>query len=262
MKPMVPPEKQLCILAREFRGTRDEQQRVAIASEYAKAVKRLIKSKSWDEIPTLEDQLPDEWMPDDFFTHWSLRPPIRRTARPAIITESKQDVTILKALLPAEMRDACQLESAGGRPNLVHQAREHLGKHHAPIVILFDTNILEQAVIADMIRDMKDQVNPAAVGIPYDVICCIPQIEMIFFEGAIDLQRIFPRFEEVFVNKLARTNPRQQLEALFKEGGGPRTLSAFLGKLKSDEVEKVQARDPIRRIVFFVTNNLAPVHSK
>ena len=42
--------------------------------------------------------------------------------------------------------------------------------------------------------------------------------------------------EEVFVKKIARTNPRQQLETLFKEGGGPGTLSAFLRKLKSDEV--------------------------
>src|SRR5262245_50270970 len=115
MKSILPPEKRLCVLARAFRGTRDEQQRAAIASDYAKAVKGLIKSKRWDEMPPLEDQLPDEWMPDTFFTYWSLRPPIRRTARPAILTEGKQDVTILRALLPADVRDACELESSGGR---------------------------------------------------------------------------------------------------------------------------------------------------
>jgi hypothetical protein len=75
----VPPEKQLCILAREFRGTRDEQQRAAIAGEYAQAVKQLIASNKWKRIPPLEDQLPDEWMPEAFFEFWSLRPPIRRT---------------------------------------------------------------------------------------------------------------------------------------------------------------------------------------
>ena len=78
----VPPEKLLCILAREFRGTSDEQQRMAIAGEYAKAVNRLIRGKKREEIPPLEDQLPDEWMPDAFFTHWSLRPPTQRTATP------------------------------------------------------------------------------------------------------------------------------------------------------------------------------------
>lgn len=262
MKSVVSPEKQLCILAREFRGTRDEQQRAAIAREYAKAVNRLIKSKGWDEIPPLEDQLPDEWMPDAFFTYWSLRPPLRRTGQPAIITEGKQDVAILRALLPTHVRDACELESAGGRPKLVPQACERLGKHHAPIVILFDTNTLDRTVIADMLRDMKDQVAPIAVGIPYDVVCCVPQIEIVFFEGAIDLRRIFPRFEEFFAKKLARINPRQQLEALLIGGGGPRTLSAFLGKLKPDEVERVQGKDPIRWVADFITNNFAPIYSK
>jgi hypothetical protein len=262
MKSTVTSEQLLCMLAREFRGTRDQQKRAAIAAEYAKLVKRLIKSKSWEEIPPLEDQLPDEWMPDAFFTHWSLRPPIRRTAQPAIITEGKQDVTILAALLPAEVQHACELESAGGLPNLGPQARERLSKHHAPIVIVFDTNTLEDAVIAEMLRDMKDQVAPAALGIPYDVVCCIPRIEKVFFESAIDLQRIFPYFKAVFVKGIARTNPKQQLEALFKEGGGPGTLSAFLAKLKPDEVEKLQAMDPIRRVVVFITNNLAPVQSK
>jgi hypothetical protein len=77
----VRPEKQLCILAREFRATRDEQERAAIAGKYAEAVTQLINSKKWKRIPTLEDQLPDEWMPEQFFEFWSLRPPIRRTGR-------------------------------------------------------------------------------------------------------------------------------------------------------------------------------------
>ncbi len=75
----VPPEKQLCILAREFRGTRDTQQRVEIARKYAHAVRQLIDSKKWRRIPPLEDQLPDECMPKAFFEHWSLTPPPTRT---------------------------------------------------------------------------------------------------------------------------------------------------------------------------------------
>ena len=74
------PEKQLCILAREFRGTRDERERAAIADKYAQAVSQLIDSKTWTRIPTLEDQLPDAWMPARFFEYWSLRPP-RRAGR-------------------------------------------------------------------------------------------------------------------------------------------------------------------------------------
>jgi hypothetical protein len=87
MKPIresnVPPEKQLCILAREFRGTRDEQERTAIAGKYAQAVLQLIDSKKWKRMPPLEDQLPDQWMPEEFFAYWSLQPPVRRADRRA-----------------------------------------------------------------------------------------------------------------------------------------------------------------------------------
>jgi hypothetical protein len=77
----LPLEKRLCILAREFRGTRNEQEHASIAAKYAEAVVELIKSKKWKRIPTPEDQLPDEWMPDQFFGFWSLRPPVRRDGR-------------------------------------------------------------------------------------------------------------------------------------------------------------------------------------
>ncbi len=77
----VRPEKRLCVLAREFRGTRDERERAAIAGRYAEAVVQLINSKKWKRIPALEDQLPDEWMPAQFFTFWSLQPPVQRAGR-------------------------------------------------------------------------------------------------------------------------------------------------------------------------------------
>jgi hypothetical protein len=65
-------ENQLGILAMKFRGGFDNKNEVA--KEYAQIVKLLINSGNWKEIPALEDQLPDEWMPDSFFEYWSLSP--------------------------------------------------------------------------------------------------------------------------------------------------------------------------------------------
>ena len=80
-KKNVPPAKQLSILAMQFRGTKDEAERIAIARAYSQAVDQLIAGKKWRLIPPLEDQLPDEWMPETFFEHWSLSPPPRRAGR-------------------------------------------------------------------------------------------------------------------------------------------------------------------------------------
>ena len=78
MKGVMPTNQSSCndeaclgILAIEFRGTRDDAQRRAIAGQYADAVRRLINSGKWTEMPAPEDQLPDEYMPEEFLRFWS-----------------------------------------------------------------------------------------------------------------------------------------------------------------------------------------------
>lgn len=63
-------EEQLGALAMQFRGTRDVARRAEIAREYAEVVNRLIQSGCWHEMPALEDQLPDDSMPESFFEYW------------------------------------------------------------------------------------------------------------------------------------------------------------------------------------------------
>jgi len=64
-------EALLGVLAMRFRGAQDSGERKTIAAEYAKTVKRLIKSGNWSEMPAPEDQLPDDVMPKEFFDFWS-----------------------------------------------------------------------------------------------------------------------------------------------------------------------------------------------
>lgn len=64
-------EERLGALAMRFRGTRHEAERRAIAEDYASAVRRLIQNGGWHEAPAFEDQLPDGWMPAEFFAYWS-----------------------------------------------------------------------------------------------------------------------------------------------------------------------------------------------
>jgi len=46
-------------------------ERDVIAKQYAKMVKELVKNRCWKEMPPPEDQLPDEFMPKQFFQYWS-----------------------------------------------------------------------------------------------------------------------------------------------------------------------------------------------
>jgi hypothetical protein len=251
----VPPEKRLCILAREFRGTRDEEQRGSIARKYAHAVRQLIDSKKWRRIPPLEDQLPGEWMPRAFFQHWSLTPPQTRIGRPTILLEGMQDVAILKALLPSDLLEDCDLQPVGGKRDLAAAARKQILERHAPVAILFDTDALDEAVIGEAFRAMKESVESVAGDVRFDIVSCIPNIEAVFFNGAVDLRRIFPEFEYALIPKLAKADPKRQLEALFENGGGPGNLDKFLAQLSSKEVKKLQAKGPIRQLATFIKKN-------
>jgi hypothetical protein len=68
----IPPATMLGILAMRFRNTRDEAVRTAITDEYAKVVECLIESGEWKDMPTFEDQLPDERLPKAFFDYWEI----------------------------------------------------------------------------------------------------------------------------------------------------------------------------------------------
>lgn len=63
--------ERLAQLAMNFRGTRQDDQLRAIANDYALTVERLIESRNWHDVPSFEDQLPDEWMPKTFYDYWA-----------------------------------------------------------------------------------------------------------------------------------------------------------------------------------------------
>jgi len=91
---------------------------------------------------------------------------------------------------------------------------------------------------------------------PFDLIYCIPHIEVIFFEDTTTLRRIFPQFDNFFILQFAKTQPKDQLEVLFQKGGGPKTLNAFLVQLTSADLEKLRELYPIQSTMAFITNNM------
>src|SRR5437879_5071690 len=142
----VPLETQLGLLAMQFRGTKDEARRNESAANYAHVVLRLIESGKWKEMPSFEDMLPSERMPEAFFVFWSIPSPHDRARdqrrKPTIILEGQDDVAILRAVLPPRVVDACELRPVGGRPSLIEAAKTQIVTRHAPVAILVDTDTL------------------------------------------------------------------------------------------------------------------------
>jgi hypothetical protein len=68
----IPLEAQLGLLAMRFRSTTDVSERDKVVAAYEHVVSQLIESGKWEEIPSFEDMLPDERMPEAFFNFWSI----------------------------------------------------------------------------------------------------------------------------------------------------------------------------------------------
>ena len=71
----MPLESELGHLAMQFRSARDEEERAAVAERYGQIVGELIRGGNWEEMPAFEDMLPNRWMPEAFFKHWSIPAP-------------------------------------------------------------------------------------------------------------------------------------------------------------------------------------------
>lgn len=63
-------EDRLGQLAMQFRSAGNEDERRAIAENYAQTVQHLIQTDLWDEMPAFEDQLPEAYMPPTFRDYW------------------------------------------------------------------------------------------------------------------------------------------------------------------------------------------------
>jgi len=63
-------EMRFAQLVSQFHHARSDEERRLIANEYACLVFQLIESGSWDQAPSWENWLPDEWMPQAFFDYW------------------------------------------------------------------------------------------------------------------------------------------------------------------------------------------------
>jgi len=76
----------------------------------------------------------------------------------------------------------------------------------------------------------------------------------LFFESPGILNRLFPQYDHQFFLMFAKTSPKQALEFLFKNGGGPKNLAELLGSLIPDDIEQLRLIYPLNRLVTFVTD--------
>jgi hypothetical protein len=106
----------LAYLAMQFRSTRDEADRQAVAQDYAETVDRLIQSGCWHESPTPEEQLPDGWMPKAFFDFWTQPQSSQEVVLEKKPTQSRSDEFLASFQMQAMCSSLRSLVAVGADP--------------------------------------------------------------------------------------------------------------------------------------------------
>jgi hypothetical protein len=169
-----------------------------------------------------------------------------------ILVEGKSDVAVLKALLPAIALEQSDIYSAGGRTTLASFARTLLVKHRRPLAVLVDSDSLDPGVILETVKTMNQLLGALANSTPFEVIYCIPELEMIFFEAEIGLKRIFPHYDRDMFLMFSKLSPKKALQELFENGGGPTNLPELLDNLSPEDTERLRAMYPISQLMSFI----------
>jgi hypothetical protein len=169
-----------------------------------------------------------------------------------VVMKRPSHLAILKALLPPEVLGACDFVVTDPRSSFASVARTLLVKHHRPLAAVIDTESLEPSVIHDVVATTEQLLRMVAGATPFRVISCTPALEAVFFEGHLNLKKIFPHAEQQFL-MFAKTSPKEALNFLFENGGGPKNLSEFLDRLLPEDIAKLQATYPIQHLVSFIS---------
>ena len=178
-----------------------------------------------------------------------------------IVVEGTADVAILRAVLPPGIVGVCDIYVSGPRSTLVSFARTLLVKYHQPVAVLVDTGSLDPSVILET-TSTERLLEAVAAGTPFKVVYCVPELEAVFFNAPSDLKRIFPNYQEGVYRMFAKTSPKEALEALFENGGGPKNLGEFLDHLTSEVAERLRRADPVHQLMDFIHElNTVPAKS-
>ncbi len=130
-------------------------------------------------------------------------------------------------------------------------------KHHEPVAVLADTHSLDDGLIHERYTTLQYLLHAVAGGVPFKVILAIPELEAVFFEAPEMLTRVFPHVDLSSHLMLYKTQPKQALAFLFKQGGGPKNLAPLLDALMSAELDRPRAVAPIGELIAFA-EEMAP----
>ncbi len=166
-----------------------------------------------------------------------------------VVTEDKNEVEILKKLLPSSMKKEIEFV-VRPRYSLDSVSSTIIVDKRTPVAVVVDANTDDESIIYEHQDFLQYSLNQVAGHIPFKVLFAVPAIETIFFQDQSLLEQLINhKFTEIEW-ELAKYHPKKSLTYFL----GENPLSAMLNKLTDKAIAAWQKHPFIIELVEFLSS--------
>lgn len=169
-----------------------------------------------------------------------------------IITEGPFDTQLLQLLIPENLLDKVGIVTADGVSNAISLARSLVVRRQVPVALMIDADSIAPELIQERCQSIEEVVQSVAGNILVKVVAAIPEMEIIFFQDASLLSRIFGfELSEDFLTS-ANLQPRKALEQLFSRSKTIYNRTDFITTLEDNDIEILRKSCVIQELIQFL----------
>ena len=179
--------------------------------------------------------------------------------RTYIVVEGPTDAAILRAILPGELLQDVQFVTGQGRYGAESMARKLLITERIPTVLVIDADVEQESIVQEQRQDLDFLLKQAAVGIPYQILLAVPEIEAVFFQDRGVLESLLCRQFTDLEWHLAQQQPRVLLDTL--PGGSLAFVTQTLTRLDGSQREVFRQHPLLQSLSQFLVAQLSSTDS-
>jgi hypothetical protein len=178
-----------------------------------------------------------------------------------IVVEGQTDASIIRAILGDELKSKTRFFSGQGRMALPTIARNLLVHEGGPVVIVMDSDTLNPAQSESAQAMAKYAMESVAPTELFRVFMFVPEIEVIFFEAPLALERILGKPAPAEAIQEGLLVPKQTLDRLLKEAGDQKGYIALVSNIDPETASELASGKQAAALIETVKSFVAPTVS-
>ncbi|OUL31567.1 hypothetical protein [Nostoc sp. 106C] len=169
-----------------------------------------------------------------------------------MIAESDKDVEILQKLLPQNLSKNIKFIAGESSYRARSLASSLLATRKTPVALVLDADTDNESQIFERNELINYVLNQASSGIPYQVFLAIPQLEIVFLQDKLLIEKIAQRQFNDLEWQLAQSKPKEFLETVF--GNNEQINARIFENINDAEIEILQQSPLIQEIIKFLSS--------